>query len=298
MQTYICYFHSSTTGELESMYVSSSREDKAKLNARRIQAEIIRLLQENRQGLHFNEIFRQLRDQGLLNNNNILVSNLQQLMLKGLVKKTEVAGGGFGKSIYRWVGQDAHDLEGHENPNFDYEISGTLPFVLSAKFDKRGELEEVHIEKGKKDDFREAVRTLNAISKYCRPVNLRMSKMEKKYFASLLGNVIKLLQIQSSILREDDPTKADAAWQLYLSIVMSRFEFLFKDFALYASYHSKDKMMRNAREMRKKLLEICSAIVMKKPTDLDRVTIHETSHSSNIVLQNEEVRKALKNSST
>jgi hypothetical protein len=263
-------------------YTSSPREDKAKLNERRIQAKISELLQENPPGLHFNEIFRQLKNHGLLNNNNILVSNLKQLMLRGLVKKIEAGGGGFGKRIYRWVGQDAHDLEEPKNLDFNLEISGPLPFVLSAKFDKRGDLERVHIERGRRDDFCNAVRTLNAVSEYCKPVNRRMAKMERRYLAELLGIMLKVLQIQSSILRDENPAEADANWPVYLSIVMNRLESYFESFALYASKHSRHKMMKNVSDMRRKFVEICSAMITNNFVDLDRVTIHEASPRSSL----------------
>jgi DNA-binding HxlR family transcriptional regulator len=266
------------------MYVSP-REDKAKLNARRIQAEIMRVLRENAQGLHFNEIFRQLKSGSFLKNYNILSANLKDLMLKGLIKKTELPGRGFGKSIYQLTGELEDKLEGRQIPSVTFDMYNSLPFALTATVDVRsGELKRVHVEKGKKDDFCKAIIMLNSVSEHFRPVNQRMHPEEKRYFKGLLENMLKLLRIQSSILRDKDPTEEDATWPVYLSVIISNLEALFKSYASYASQQPREEMLENSRALRQSFSEICVGMLMEKSIYLNRVQIYEKT-STNVGLE-------------
>jgi DNA-binding HxlR family transcriptional regulator len=262
--------------EEPSMYVSSPRENKAKLNARRIQAKIITLLMQNPEGLGFNQLFKKLEESSTLKNYTILSTNLKQLTASGLIKKTKAAGPGFGKSIYTLSQQAEVTQKSDVTPKvmFDFSSAVPLPYVITAAISS-GELKRVHIQAGKRADFEKAVNMTNTISEHCRAVMQNMSVEERAFFAKLLESFSKLLQLQSSIIRGEE-NEAEAMWTVYFSVVMRDLEEFFEEYARYiAQQESLGKISKNVTELRQKFGQVTSAMLMPKRIDLNKVQIFE-----------------------
>jgi hypothetical protein len=245
--------------------------DRTKMNSRHIQVEIETILKQQPEGLHFNGLFKYLEKRNILHSYNILSDNLKQLMREGKIKNTQQDGKGFGKSIYTWT---AHDKTGLEEQWVDTALSQWLPFVQSSRVED-GELKSVHLEKGHGKDFERAVNVFNSVADYCQPIIKNMSEPEKQFILQLFDNMEKLLQIQSSLLREENPTSADAKWQIFLQIVMKNIEMLLRDFAVQSSTLPKETLRRNALDVRKRVHEINQSMLMERPIDLNRMRIYD-----------------------
>jgi DNA-binding HxlR family transcriptional regulator len=262
------------------------RRDKTALNARRIQVEISEILRKNQQGVHFNEIFRLLKEREILNNNSILIQNLRALALKGLIKKSKLPGKGFGKIVYIWSGKDkgtekdvtyvwtGKDKDAKDNQPDDISFFNWIPFVFSST-SEGNELRSVHVLKGHKEDFQRAVSVFNSIESYCKPTIDEISDAERRFLAGFMENTIKLMQIQSSILRESKTR--NNSWQVFFSIVTKNFEDLFEEFATNTQNQPREKMLENSAATRRRLGEIFQAMLMKKEIDMDRIRIYEKS---------------------
>jgi len=256
---------------------TSPREDWAKRHSLGIKAQIVKVLQENSEGLNFNKIFRTLNDLGELNSYSLLSSNLKELMRLGFVEREEVEGPGIPRQIYRLVETEMRSTKRGGVPRNTTDILETLP-CLSMRVNNRGEIVKVNIEKGKKEEFLKAVKAINVVAEYCQPLTKHLSKGEKQFFLKWLENTRLLLMLPSSILRDESPAQKDAAWRIYLTLVMRRFEELFDDFALNTppSKTEREKENKNLRNFRNRFLEMAHATITKR-INLDRVTVYEVS---------------------
>lgn len=256
---------------------TSPREDWAKRHSLGIKAQIVKLLQENSDGLNFNKIFGDLHDLGELNSYSLLSSNLKELMHLGFVEREEVEGPGIPRQIYRLVDAEMRSTKRGGISRNMTDLLETLP-CLSMKVNNRGEIVRVNVEKGKKEEFLKAVKAINAVAEYYQPLIKHFSKGEKQFFLKWLENTRLLLLLPSTILREEDPTQSDAAWRIYLTLVMKRFEELFDDFALNISPNKteREKSIKNLRNLRNRFLEVSYATIARR-INLDRITFHEVS---------------------
>jgi hypothetical protein len=234
---------------------ASPRQTKAKANAHIIQAEIVKLLNQNPNGLNFSQIFRQLKAEKIVNNFNVLDSNLETLEGNGTVSKEKIGEGRFAKSIFKLTEQLAVELF----PNLPYTIS-------QGKDPKTGKL-EVRILKEKRDEFQTAIKSMHYTTEFFQPVVGNLVEDERAFLKTFMESMIKLLQLQSTILRSSD--ESEEKWRVYFTLITNELQQAFEDYSKSQVQQQKAKSLELAQAFRSRLSYLFDAIMAEVPVQLD-----------------------------